>query len=220
MKYPFLYRTIVTLTILVSLCAFLFFIQPEWYNHLIKEDGVLENITAIVLLFGAILAFFRIRNFDKNNKWRIGFYSFLLLGLFFAFGEEISWGQRIFNTQTPDFFEENNLQKETNLHNLEFNGIKVNQIMSITLTIGFSIYFLLLLPLYQRQNWVKNLIDQFGIPVPHIHHTILIIVATLIVVSIPDSKIWEIWECAVALILFLTLYFPFNESAVASVGKS
>ena len=32
--------------------------------------------------------------------------------------EEISWGQRIFDIQTPDFFMKHNIQRETNLHNL------------------------------------------------------------------------------------------------------
>ena len=215
------YNFIFLLTILVTLSAFLFFFNTEWYRYLIQEDGVLENITALILLFGSFLAMSRIRKFDrKKHPWRIVLYVFLSLGLLFAFGEEISWGQRIFNTETPEFFSENNLQKETNIHNLEFNGIKFNRVFSIVMTIGFSIYFLLFLPLYQRQLWISQILDRFGVPVPRIHHSILIILSTLVIVSIPDSKIWEIWECAVALILFLTLYYPFNESAVRSIEKS
>jgi hypothetical protein len=34
-------------------------------------------------------------------------------------GEEISWGQRIFGWATPDFFRENNIQGETNFHNMD-----------------------------------------------------------------------------------------------------
>jgi len=35
-----------------------------------------------------------------------------------AAGEEMSWGQRIFNFQTPDFIARANRQSEFNLHNL------------------------------------------------------------------------------------------------------
>jgi hypothetical protein len=47
-----------------------------------------------------------------------------LLGLtvvfFFGFGEEISWGQRIFGWGTPESLQTANTQDETNLHNLGF----------------------------------------------------------------------------------------------------
>jgi hypothetical protein len=38
---------------------------------------------------------------------------------FFISLEEISYGQKIFNWQTPSLFKEYNLQQETNLHNLK-----------------------------------------------------------------------------------------------------
>ena len=41
------------------------------------------------------------------------------LALVFAAGEEISWGQRIFLFETPDYLREINLQDEFNLHNIE-----------------------------------------------------------------------------------------------------
>ena len=38
---------------------------------------------------------------------------------FFGFGEEISWGQRIFGIETPAGLKQANSQQETNLHNLK-----------------------------------------------------------------------------------------------------
>lgn len=49
------------------------------------------------------------------------FFAILALACFYVVGEEISWGQRIFNLATPEFFETHNLQNETNLHNF-FTG--------------------------------------------------------------------------------------------------
>ena len=47
---------------------------------------------------------------------------FLLLAIlmFLAAGEELSWGQRIFGAKTPAWFADRNIQKEINLHNLDF----------------------------------------------------------------------------------------------------
>ena len=54
----------------------------------------------------------------------------MLLGLFFMFGagEEISWGQRLFEIESSGFFDENNAQGEMNLHNLFVNDTKINKL--------------------------------------------------------------------------------------------
>ncbi len=52
----------------------------------------------------------------KYRKFRL-FYTLLALACFYVAGEEISWGQRIFDIEAPEFFQRHNLQKETNLHN-------------------------------------------------------------------------------------------------------
>ncbi len=44
-------------------------------------------------------------------------------------GEEISWGQRIFNIETPWFLAEANAEKETNLHNLVIGETSVNTLV-------------------------------------------------------------------------------------------
>jgi hypothetical protein len=57
----------------------------------------------------------------KKNIWRkerliIALFS---IGCFFISLEELSYGQKIFNWQTPSLFKEYNLQQEINLHNLK-----------------------------------------------------------------------------------------------------
>jgi hypothetical protein len=42
----------------------------------------------------------------------------LLSVCFISFGEEISWGQRIFGIETPAFIADANRQSELNFHNL------------------------------------------------------------------------------------------------------
>ncbi len=51
-----------------------------------------------------------------KSKFRV-FFIILALSSFYTFMEEISWGQRIFNITSPEFFMKHNLQRETNIHN-------------------------------------------------------------------------------------------------------
>jgi hypothetical protein len=44
-------------------------------------------------------------------------YVILAFGFFVIAGEEISWGQRIFQVQSPEFFLQYNEQQELNIHN-------------------------------------------------------------------------------------------------------
>jgi len=119
-------KILITLTIiflgLSYACFFVF--NEKTLIFLSKEDGVFENIGTISFLLaflGFLLCFMKSKKgndfgflkFKKNI-----FYLFLSLMFFFAFGEEISWGQRIFNFRTPEILEEVNIQHECTIHNL------------------------------------------------------------------------------------------------------
>ena len=70
--------------------------------------------------FLTLFAFSALLSFNKNQP-KHWFYCLLAFISFYAFMEEISWGQRLFGFETPDFFHKNNYQNEANLHNL-FTG--------------------------------------------------------------------------------------------------
>lgn len=86
---------------------------------LYEEDGLMENLTVVGCLWAAGL-FLVAQSRPTKSRWKRG--SFILLALFFFFVamEEISWGQRLLGIETPSWMAEQNLQGETNLHNLEF----------------------------------------------------------------------------------------------------
>ena len=92
-----------------------------------QEDGVVEYGTAIMLFCISMLSLYRLFTIQKGKPitWKLGTLLFAIIFLFGA-GEEISWGQRIFNIESSDFFMENNAQGETNLHNLVVGETKVN----------------------------------------------------------------------------------------------
>ncbi len=198
--------------LLITLCSFIYYFNPALFKTLVKEDGLIENITAFILLLSSIFLFIRLIKVghSKSTKWII-FNIFLIAGLFFGFGEEISWGQRIFSIESNDFFTGNNLQGETNLHNLQLFGLKIN-IVVFTYGFGliFGFYIFLAAFLFKKNNFFNNIINKFGVPLPRFQHSIYFIIATVIITTVPHSRTWELWECFNVLLLFLILLQPFN----------
>ena len=197
---------------LISAISFLSFFNQKWFEILIKEDGILENLTAAVLLVSSvslIIRFVKIGS-DQHFFWKV-FNTFMILGLFFVFGEEISWGQRIFEIEPSDFFSRNNTQNETNLHNLTINGVKINRIISVCASSIFGVYYLFLLRMYKKVPFLKKWIQTTGIPVPTFFQSLWFLGGTLLILSVPHSKKWEIWECVFVLSFLWILIAPHNK---------
>jgi hypothetical protein len=102
-------------------------------NDLVKEDGPIEWAGAIGLFAGSAMFFAAFwiarRRGQATGLSRLGIVVLALMsaGLFFAGGEEISWGQRLFGFGEPSSFGAVNAQDETNLHNLNvFQGTLID----------------------------------------------------------------------------------------------
>jgi len=155
----------------------IFLSPPEIFIELTYEDGLVEQVGAFAFLLAAILFFYGfIRSRIKENAWfRRWSWGYFFLGLlfFFAFGEEISWGQRIFGWATPELLEEVNVQQETNLHNLKWfepgegrEGLeKFFTAKWLFAYFGF-VYFVLIPLLYPASAKIKAICDQFRLPIP------------------------------------------------------
>ncbi|WP_340199210.1 hypothetical protein [Ascidiimonas sp. W6] len=178
------------------------------------EDGPVEWGTTIMLFCLSILCFYRLATIGKykNKLWLLGTFLFGLL-FFFAAGEEVSWGQRIFDVESGAFFKENNAQGETNLHNLVVEGKKINKIIFSQLLMLVMVLYLIVSPiLYRKTKWFKNLADLFAVPMVKWHHTIAFIISTILVALNPSSRKWEVYELAFGVIFFLIFLNPFNPS--------
>jgi hypothetical protein len=92
----------------------------------IREDHPVESLGALSLLASSIACIVLWRRVHRRGDWPF-IRRLSLLGLaalfFFGFGEEISWGQRIFGYGTPEAVGQANTQDETTVHNLAvFSG--------------------------------------------------------------------------------------------------
>jgi len=113
-------------SVVVIATLLLLYTQP--FKHLGTEDGFMENLGALSFLLTSVVffgIFLQLRKAKETTPKDLGaWYWYLTLAILFFFvaGEEISWGQRLFNWGTPDWME-SNVQKETTIHNLEiFNA--------------------------------------------------------------------------------------------------
>ena len=115
--------TIIMLYLFISY-AVVFLFEPPRVILLTNEDGFFETIGALFFLFASIIFFITFLKDKRGNNFHFfktnrNIFFLLLTFLFFlAFGEEISWGQRIFHLHTPEILNEINTQKEINIHNL------------------------------------------------------------------------------------------------------
>lgn len=189
-----------------------FYYTDEFYHSLVAEDGIFENITALVLLSVSVLFLIRyIKEHKTRSRWWKILNILIVVGAFFGFGEEISWGQRIFSIQSGEFFAVNNIQQETNLHNLEVGGVNINKlIFSRGLVIVFGFYFVLAQLLYRKWDKFQALIDNFGVQLPKIKQSVVMLLATGLVLMVPDKRIWELWEAMFVTILLWVFIEPWN----------
>ena len=93
------------------------------YRELIREDALLEDLTAFYFLAAGILLFGAawMQSMRTMRTPR----ALLLIGsvvMLFVAGEEVSWGQRIFDYATPDLVARKNRQGEFNVHNIKELG--------------------------------------------------------------------------------------------------
>lgn len=135
-------------------------------HRMANEDGPIETLSAIFFGLSSIcfIVFAYRSDFLKEKGLLIYFMTISWALLMFIFmGEEISWGQRIFDISTPETLSEMNLQNEINIHNLEafdtFLGGKYRYLSIMMLTTG------LLLPVFALSKFGKSMIQRFAFPV-------------------------------------------------------
>ena len=155
-----------SLKVIVSLTALgliFIFAAPEWLSpnavkSVIEEDGVVENISALLFLISSILALVLLVRFEMPGRHRV-MLALLAFFLFIFFGEEISWGQRIFGFDTLEIMRKANVQNENNLHNL-FGYFIPSLFLLAVIVYGFIFPFAV-----RYFRFVHQLFDLVGMPI-------------------------------------------------------
>lgn len=89
------------------------------FDAVTREDGLIEYAQFFALVACGLLSGTQARRlWCRARGWALVYGAFALVCLAAA-GEEISWGQRIFGIETPQWYAANNHQAETTIHNLQ-----------------------------------------------------------------------------------------------------
>lgn len=141
-------------------------IGPSTATYLTEEDGPVENLTMFFFATAAVLC--AIFAFRARGSLRFYLGLWAVLGLLFC-GEEVSWGQRWFDYETPELLL-SNYQGEANIHNLPWLTPRVVENPTDLITsqglfyAGFFTYFLVI-PLGM---WLlmpfRRLVQRLGFP--------------------------------------------------------
>ncbi len=186
-------------------------ISLEAFLEATKEDGWVEYLTAFFLLLSAIVFAVRAKKaIQEKDKKKIFLNVLAAVVFIFGLGEEISWGQRIFSIQTGEYFSQHNYQGETNLHNLEIDGVDLNiLIFSKLMFVALVGYFVVLPILTWKLKSIRKLVTDYGVPIPRLYHVILLLAINIYIpVFINMMKESELHELALTGIIFLVLINP------------
>jgi hypothetical protein len=202
--------------------------------QLASEDGIFEYATAAFFLNTAILL---VKAFTLKRS-----FLFLPLSLIFfvGFGEEISWGQRIFGIDTPESIAAKNMQGEMNLHNLdvfhpqdESGQSKSGLAKLLTIDFLYNLFWFgwcVLLPSVALMHIkpLDNLFQNLRVPVPALSIGVIFILNFGVYIIIRSNlpvdksslfymKLREVFECISALIFVVIGWALLKEERLKTV---
>lgn len=156
---------------------------------LVREDYILENLTVFCYLLSSLFFALLLFSFWKKEKinffsfcYKYKFYFFFLIFSFFVAGEELSWGERIFNISSSNTINRINLQNELNIHNIVVGDFDYD--FQYKLIVLFFFINGVFIPLANLQPTIKNFLVRINFPVINLS---LIMLFLGVVLSV---KIW------------------------------
>jgi len=146
-------------------------------KNLFKESGLLENLQSILLLFSILLLINIFRKLESNNFLKI-FIILKILALVYYLGEEISWGQHIFNLKSPEILVEINKQEEINLHNISnlFNQLPRSLVILWCGFLPLFFYF------FKKNSSLKSVFRLIFLP----NNKLIIVSLIFLILFLPD----------------------------------
>lgn len=140
-RVPTVVADVVALTPIVGtvLLGLTYLVYRPAYYFALREDMPVEWLQFAGLLFIALLAAVTAWRARDRGWLVVAVLVLLAVGAFALAGEEISWGQRVFAFGTPEQLAAMNMQAETNVHNVEVGGLKLQsafKLISFLLALG------------------------------------------------------------------------------------
>lgn len=127
------------------------------------------------------------------------FFVFLSVAGFYTFMEEISWGQRLFGVESPDFFDEYNIQSETNLHNF-LTGPEstiLKDVVEYTLAAALLTYGLIYPLLLRMRSAPAVFLNNLGVVPPPLYLAVFFVTAAPLEIGVLDFNEAEVAEILV-----------------------
>jgi len=115
---PKLYWLWVPIFIIIAQIAIEILIPPQYLPAIHSEGGPHETLQFLFAVFGLIYALKCLKSlWPEKPPFLMAWVICFCIGCAYIAGEEVSWGQHIFEWGTSDFWSDINDQNETNLHN-------------------------------------------------------------------------------------------------------
>lgn len=191
-------------------------------SAMVVDDGFFQWMIFYTLLFAGVMCFYR-ASILKPFRGSIFAVSLSLIGfIFLVFAmDEISWAQRVFDFQSPQFFLTHNTKMQTNIHHLVIYGFHLNNIIfTLFIKIIATLYFVVMPYLYIHSKYekVKTFVNRFAIPLPRYTQTGAYLILAGMVSLIPSELRYVIFEFGFYWILVLMIYNPLNDEVFSRVS--
>jgi hypothetical protein len=100
-----------------------------------SEDGTMEYLQVLILIMTIVVSAWQAwLSYHRRKLAQAVLFGCIALGVFFITMEEISWGQRLLNLETPENLATVNVQNEITLHNIGiFNDLQLVVYIGVTL---------------------------------------------------------------------------------------
>ncbi len=189
------------------------FVQTDVFQTVYAaEDGPAEWATIVLLFLSfTVLARQALRFAGAGERRAVVTMAVGAALFFFAAGEEISWGQRIFDWQAPEIITDNSFRSETNLHNLKVGEVKLVKVLfGNVLTVVLLGWLVGLTVLYSRSARVAALADRWAVPVAGYRHAVLVLAASVVIAVVDLQRKWEIYETIFSFVALSIFLYPQN----------
>jgi hypothetical protein len=162
-RLGYLVLQVISVMVYPGLLTFFSSLHPNYLTVISREDYIIEWLTVLFFVLTALVAI--IFAVVVWRKKRIHYWFLILLaGACFLFAlEEISWGQRFFNLESPEFFIEHSDQQEINVHNVvsELLTVRTKHIAALVM-VAYGV----VLPIFVYLPVVRNTMERLHVLIP------------------------------------------------------